>query len=279
MQTVAHEPITTELIDVTPEMAAEWLTKNTRNRSVVRRRFLALADDMLNGRWMVTGEAIKFASDGTLLDGQHRLNAVIAAGIPATMLIVRGVDHSAQDGMDTGRARSAGDVLSINGHKNGTTIAAASRLLLNYPFARSGFNNLIATTPVLLEFVRSHPGINESASFTRGKAIMPTGWVPGTVVAACHYIAAPTLREEYEQFIIDVASGVGIKNKSPELAMIRWCQSTSTGRGVVRASDHYFALASAFNSKITGTNRSFVKRRLDGQEQPLIAGISEVPTW
>ncbi|MDO0930218.1 hypothetical protein QQY66_00225 [Streptomyces sp. DG2A-72] len=57
-------------VDVSPALARHWLTEhNTHNRSLRPRVVAAYARDMHAGRWMDNGETIKFAADGTLLDG------------------------------------------------------------------------------------------------------------------------------------------------------------------------------------------------------------------
>ena len=64
-----------QLVEITPELAHEWLGFNTHNRNIRQRIVTAYAADMTGGDWQWNGESIKFAEDGTLLDGQHRLAA------------------------------------------------------------------------------------------------------------------------------------------------------------------------------------------------------------
>jgi hypothetical protein len=54
-----------------------------------------LATAMSTGRWIETGESIKFDQDGYLLDGKHRLAAVLASGTEQMMLVARRVVASA----------------------------------------------------------------------------------------------------------------------------------------------------------------------------------------
>lgn len=86
--------ITTALVTVTPEMAVDWLTRNSRNRplraSVVKR----YASDMLAGRWKAGGCTIKFDHHGVLLNGQHTLYAVYESGTSIDALVVTGLDPS-----------------------------------------------------------------------------------------------------------------------------------------------------------------------------------------
>lgn len=68
---------------------------------------------MASGNWRYTGEGIKFGPDGTLLDGQTRLRAIVLSGVTITMPVWRGIDPDAQLVMDSGRPRSNSDALSM----------------------------------------------------------------------------------------------------------------------------------------------------------------------
>lgn len=62
---------------ITPETAKSWLLKNVHNRPLRDGLVTTYATDMANEQWQSNGESIKFSSEGELLDGQHRLAAVI----------------------------------------------------------------------------------------------------------------------------------------------------------------------------------------------------------
>lgn len=128
------------VVVVTPEMAERFLGKNVRNRSIRPTVVNAYARDMKAGRWQVTGEAIKFDSTGNLSDGQHRCHAIIKAGVPVMMFVIRGVSPEAQDVMDSGIKRQAYDALRLDGVKNPTIVAAAARLSLRLVGNRSATN-------------------------------------------------------------------------------------------------------------------------------------------
>src|SRR4051794_4301498 len=67
---------------ITPELARAILTdlnKGTRTKKPEEiRRY---ANDMKDGRWVMTGESIKFGTDGLLKDGQNRLSACVQANV------------------------------------------------------------------------------------------------------------------------------------------------------------------------------------------------------
>jgi hypothetical protein len=155
------------VVSVTPEIAARWLSKNLRNRNVRAAVVDSYARDMKAGRWQITGEAVKFATTGELIDGQHRLHAVIKAETPVMLFVVRGLTPSAQDVMDTGSKRAASDMLALNGHKNATVTAAAARLLLHLEQQAKADTRHISRTFTNTEIaacVERNPGIESAAS-------------------------------------------------------------------------------------------------------------------
>lgn len=103
---------------VTPSIAKQYLESNVNNRNVKNRNVLQYANDMVSGRWKSdTGETIKISKEGVILDGQHRLLAVVKANVPIYFHFVFNVDESVFDVLDTGSKRNAHDVFKIKGIK------------------------------------------------------------------------------------------------------------------------------------------------------------------
>lgn len=120
---------------VSPEQAALWLKGNVRNRPLANRTVAKYAKEMQAGEWTMTAEAIKFTSGGTLVDGQHRLHAVVAAGVPVMMTIAFGVDDpKAFEKVDGGKVRNVPDLLYLrdNTIKDTKIHAAIARRLLHW---------------------------------------------------------------------------------------------------------------------------------------------------
>ena len=99
----------TELKLVTPAMAQAWLAKNTDNRPVRRDRVAALASRIRNGEWEATHQGICIATSGRLLDGQHRLLAIVLTGIPVTVNVSTGFSEKTFDVIDNQLSRSVAD--------------------------------------------------------------------------------------------------------------------------------------------------------------------------
>lgn len=102
--------LTTEV--VTPAQAKQWLSvDNHRNRKIRDGRVAYLSDEIAAGRWQVTHSGIAFDQKGNLLDGQHRLAAIVKAGVAVQMVVARSVAAEAYIAMDRGSMRSIADVL------------------------------------------------------------------------------------------------------------------------------------------------------------------------
>jgi len=121
-----------ERVMVTPEIAEVWLSNNDRNRLVREGFVLALAEDMEADRWAENAETIKIAADGTLVDGQHRLRAVLLSGSTVPIWVAFNVPLTAQATVDTGKARTLGDTLGMRGVKNAVNLATVIRRLYCY---------------------------------------------------------------------------------------------------------------------------------------------------
>lgn len=149
---------------VTPEIAKEWLDLNENNRRLRVTHTDALVRNMLNDDFLQTGETIKFDTNGNIIDGQHRLTAIVVSGKPAELLVVRGLAPEAKDVIDSGLKRTAGDALAMRGIKNHAGVAAGASLALREPAC--GFVDVGVVTPThaeIIKFVEDHPAIHRAA--------------------------------------------------------------------------------------------------------------------
>lgn len=98
---------------VTPDVARVMLTRNKNNRILKVKRVQRYSDDMKTGNWTLSTDPICFDKDGNLLNGQHRLNAVIQADVPVLMTVAYDVPNDAV--IDKGLERNTGDALYMRG--------------------------------------------------------------------------------------------------------------------------------------------------------------------
>ncbi len=120
------------LESVTPEVAEEYLTRSSRNRPIMESRVSEYAATMRHGEWLLTHQGISFNESNQLNDGQHRLSAIVKAGVTVLVWVYRGLEQSAMVAVDDGKQRTVRDVGVISGMCIGTAhVAIAKKLLTN----------------------------------------------------------------------------------------------------------------------------------------------------
>lgn len=208
------------LVKVTPEHAEEWLGKNTHNRNIRQAAVTAYARDMAAGHWHVTAEPIKFTTDGTLLDGQHRLLAVIKAGVPIEMFVAKGIAEDAQRVMDTGAKRSPGDMLKLDGYSNANHLAASARFAMTYQTGIESRNQTLApTNSEISGFVTDNPELVEAVaavSYYRNTIDLPI-----TVTAVAWWVLVRLDAEACESFFASIATSATAGAGDPRSTLIQ----------------------------------------------------------
>lgn len=133
----------TVTVDMTPDLAARIVECNDHNRPLrwagPARTVASYKAAMERGEWVLNGAPVVMSKDGLLNDGQHRLQAVIKAGIAVPMDIKFGVARETRHTIDQGAGRTPSDILAMNGFKNTNKAAHALRFLWcyenGYPFS------------------------------------------------------------------------------------------------------------------------------------------------
>ena len=126
-----HDGVISQWMEITPAVAKAWLENNFANRPLTRDTVKAYALDMKNGKWLRTHQGIAFNDLDELIDGQHRLSAVVSAGVPVVMMVTFGLPAKTGEGLttmdcvDRGKPRSVSDQLKIqHGMKDAPLVAA-----------------------------------------------------------------------------------------------------------------------------------------------------------
>lgn len=139
---------------VSPEMAKHYLAQNTANRRPKSPRVLLYSNEMKAGRWRSqTGETIKIASSGRVLDGQQRLMAVVHSGCSIKFHIAFNLDESVFSVLDTGSSRNSSDTFRAAGIKQDNAIPsmiAHYNLMCNNGISKGQINQK-STNAELLE--------------------------------------------------------------------------------------------------------------------------------
>lgn len=205
---MAARGIETHFVKIAPALAAEMLTANSVNRKVRPRLVRTYAEDMRQGLWRSTGEAIKVSRSGSLLDGQHRLSAIVESGKTIEMLVVSGLADDTQELMDQGAARVAADALAMHGFQNVTLAAGVARwLLLCGPPGEHMFHALgeKASVARILRTAEENPDVALAAA----QYSLLKNHVPGSPTSLCYswlwlHRADASACDEFWQGLIDL---------------------------------------------------------------------------
>lgn len=205
---------------VTPELAQEWLKKNTHNRPLSDGHVLEIAQDMVDGRWQYNHSPILFGRDGVLLDGQYRLTACTLAKVPFVTDVYFNCDPRIMESIDIGKARRASDIAHLSGVENSTgACAIAALLLIHEDCGITGKNNPLnrarVTKARVVDRVKSDAFIQHS--YRRGRELIKMT----TAVAAgfCYYLFAKQNQVLADRFFDELKTGENLPADSPSLLL------------------------------------------------------------
>lgn len=207
-------------MDVTPDIAAKWLEGKCPNRNISEHLVNKFARDMIAGAWHLNGETVVFDTTEALLDGQHRLWAVVESGVTVRMCVIKGADPKSMDTYDTGRSRSFSDVLKIRGKSNNPSMASAgARWWRWYDNFRSG-NLTTGGTPSHDELrlsLENHPSLETAISIINGHRVSnrKSTVVPGGIMTFVLAGALEANEQKAELWFHQMATGENLKVGDP----------------------------------------------------------------
>lgn len=117
---------------VTPDMAAKLLRHTPNQRPLNLRRVARYAADMTAGAWLENGETVKLDEAGVLVNGHHRMKAVVLSGCSVWMWFMSGVEVSGLETMDAGLPKRISDWSThVNAVSGYSICSAVARFLSN----------------------------------------------------------------------------------------------------------------------------------------------------
>lgn len=205
-------------VEVYPALAEKWLATSLGNRGVSRPRVLAFAESMNSGRWELNGNTIVFDVDGTLVDGHHRLHAVVQSGKTIPFLVVRGVSPSARVTIDTGRVRTLRDQVRMffadeitNPKQRIAWVQMSITLLTGNHIHMPDINTFNEWA------VHFRAGVNALLPVFGTRKMLSTGPIAGALVFA--HRKSPEAVVDFSKRIVD---GADLQKGSPELTLTRF---------------------------------------------------------
>lgn len=145
--------------------AAAILQNNTHNRPIHQRQVDALAEEIRRGNWQLSPDALAFDVTGTLINGQHRLWAVVEVGSAVLFQVMTGLAQETFTIVDCGRPRTGADALAIEGNTKDARLAAA---IVRHELAYLAGETWVKVTPrEIAETARKMPNLGVATATVR----------------------------------------------------------------------------------------------------------------
>lgn len=204
------------VVGITPNLAKQMLLGNTLNRSLRHYSIERYARDMACNRWTLTGSPLIFATDGELLDGQHRLYASIEGGGTFKTLVVCDVETATRLKIDTNIARKHPDMLKLIGEKNVTLLAGMLSHLWRWQHGDIDTRKAVISFSEMQIILDNHTQrVADAVSAIQGPFRQCARWGGPSVHAALFFLFEQVSRNAATQFYELLESGEGLTAKSP----------------------------------------------------------------
>jgi hypothetical protein len=207
---------------VTPEIAKSWLGMNHVNRKLFEPVVERLTGIIHRGEWMPDcTDGIGLDVDEGVINGQHRLTAILNSGVPCWCLVVRNVRPEVIKVIDQGRGRTFTQWLQMQGNvSNATTVALGVEYLYK---TNGGWEQAMPTAfkptiPQLLDVFMEHRNIEYSASPAM-EAYNKVGCPTRGILTAYHYLMATVDPELADEFFIGLTTGIDLGERDPVRAL------------------------------------------------------------
>ena len=179
-----------------------------------------IARDIRAGRWMLNAQPICVSAGGTLLNGQHRLLAVVAAGIAIEVPIARFLPDEAFGTYDRHAKRGLELAGSLESFGDRALVAAMANLLWRRELRPAGRRQAKATAAEIHAIVQQHPRLLELRRFAR--RMVDHG--RSSVLGYGAYIIERENAELSKAFLRALETGAGLPDGHPVLALRRTLQ-------------------------------------------------------
>jgi len=247
------------LMTITPEWAEKTLAdKNAGNRPMNKRHVESLAKEMKKGNWKVNGDTI--CMNGTkLIDGQHRLAAVVLSEVTIQSFVVEGLSSDVFDTKDVGKRRSAGDTLGVRGEANACRLAAALPIIDQYYTGRSDMR-VTYTNTEMEELLAKYPDARQSLQTGHSTK----GLIIPSVLDACHYLFSRKDPAMADEFVEKILKGTGLEEGAPWYVLRERLVGNSLAKAKISRPYMLALCIKAWNFQRTGAKLRFLRWREKG---------------
>lgn len=211
---------------ITPAIAKKMLEGNTDNRKLRRQRVAQYTDAMKRGMWEIQNDAITISKTGKLLNGQHRLTAIVESDQPCQCVVLRGVEDSAFTAIDSGLSRTVNDSLVAAGvTSNATHLSPIAKTLIGMDAGINIFDTAamaLVQRHDVVDYVEKNSEILDWALSVSRKADSAVGGIRHAWGVFAILAAQKHGTEKVDEFVNLVVDGAGLKPGDSPLALRNW---------------------------------------------------------
>jgi hypothetical protein len=219
---------------VTPSIANDLLSTNSSNRLPHKPTVARYAQDMVSGRWKSgTAEPIKISITGRLIDGQHRLLAIVASKLSIVMWVASGLEDDVFDVLDTGKIRNSTDIFKIQGIAQDNTIPSIismHNLLVNGRRYGAAKNNKSTNAMLLEQYYKNEAYWQNIARKARSWYMAFAKILPPSYFGGFYAYFFGLNEEKANEFMAQLATGLNVTHDSVTLLRNKLIQDKTSSR-------------------------------------------------
>lgn len=254
----------TRKVQVTPELAKKWLATNQDNRKLSDAHVRKLARDMSNDDFPNLGETIKFDTEGHLIDGQHRLEAVRLSKKTIEFFVIEGIPREYRYRMDKNRVRKVSDQLTMQHRIPSAQMAvAAVRIVLMWQIEVIKSETFKPTDSEIIDFtVKNAEAVNQAVRY--GMALRTEIGALPSPTAALYFLTYEIDAFEALQFWDLLKTGEGLHKGDPELTLRAAIGRLQVKGGEKNPKTFMAMIAKAWNARREGKKIQVLAPKLPG---------------
>lgn len=221
----------TKIESINPDRAKEYLERNFGNRPMSASLVTFLARQMPHS-WRLTHQGIAFDTENNLIDGQHRLQAVVQSGATVQMVVVREVARECMLVVDTHKRRTDADALKIAGYNLTPRAIAVLKQLLRGAMSRS---IRLTRDELRREYENYEDPVNFACMHLPHGGVVGMAPIAGVVARATFHVSTSTLRA----FCQILSSNLPDNKHDASAPLVLYKYAAEHGRGHGGAGAHW----------------------------------------
>lgn len=246
--------------EINPPLAEEYLRHHRVNRPLRERHVFRYVGMMSRGEWQLTHQGIAFDAKGDLVDGRHRLEAIVRSGVTVRMKVTRNIDLATIHLVDGGVRRNLADSLEIMGEKQPKVLATLINALHKIEVAESqsvsAARNATPERTAAIKLLEANPGLRESIA-TAERCYRALRFPKG-MAGALYYDMSSADSQEADVFFEYLVSGSGLSEGDPIYSLRKKIQKEVSTKPRRNQLDYAAWTRKAWNAWLAGDSLQLI---------------------